>query len=324
MRLSYQRQQKEPSIVQKFEEYREKRQQLMKQPASSVRFPKAFLLKPKSLSFLEGKLAQTTKDIRPGIRNALPAISEKEKGILETNPVVPPIMKMKENHHNTMAAGHRLSMIRESTGSIASTRETTSSGKKSPRSGRKGSYAKYVTISTDVTYQDSAVEELQQTNASSSAIPSDSFTTDRRRSSTNDSRKDSIFNASIKVPEAPIEVIESDTTISYISYSYIAAKKENARSAHASEDRPALLRKFLGFGSLARDKSLSSKWGDTHYFTNSEKWRFAIRSILKMLNTFNHVASVYEYASHPDADTLFNLYKYHQEICLCSKVTFDC
>ena len=115
---------------------------------------------------------------------------------------------------------------------------------------------------------------------------------------------------------------ESLVDHAYISYSYIEAKKAHARSARNQEDRPTRLQKFLHIGTLDRNCDFSSeRWGDTHSFTPAEKWKFAIETIIKLLKSFNHNSTIYDYDSYTDADTVYQLFKYHQKVSLSSKVS---
>ena len=78
----------------------------------------------------------------------------------------------------------------------------------------------------------------------------------------------------------------------------------------------------MNIGSLTRNHTDSNElWGDTHSFSAAEKWVFAIETVLKMLKTFQHTSSIYGYRSYRDADTIYELYKYHQEVALSSKVS---
>lgn len=145
-----------------------------------------------------------------------------------------------------------------------------------------------------------------------------------------ESKGDALYKTVQKANVAGRDLKKADSEESveehaYISYSYIEAKKAHARSAHIQEDRPTRLRKFMHLGSLARNYTATTEiiWGDTHTFTAAEKWKFAIETVIKLLKSFHHASSIYEYDSYQDADTVYHLFKYHQEVSLSSKVMND-
>ncbi|KAJ3302500.1 hypothetical protein HDV03_004923 [Kappamyces sp. JEL0829] len=254
--------------VKRYNDYHQEKEQLQPFRIDPVEYPKEFLLKPKSVSFLLGKELN---------RNAvLPSIPA-------TNPA-DPLEASKQNicPDPTPNIGQLLSTIPEN-------------GPFTPQSAADAGAGDS---------QPTGSDPLQ--NLGQPSVPA-----------AETKGRESTLNNTIKLEEP--QSADGDDTHSYISYSYMAAKKAHAKSAQLKEDRSTLIRRMLNQASLARS-SLSSPWGDTHSFSARSKWKFVIGSVIKLVKSFSHFSGIYQYAAHPDADVLFQLFKFHQEVCLSTKI----